>query len=59
MQISMGKSILQQCKYLRSTHVCLETKAQLAQALMMSRVLNGANTLLLKATDIRRRDGFG
>ena len=52
-------STLRQCKYLCSTHVSLKTKAQLAQALIISRVLYGANTLLMKATDIRRWDCFG
>ena len=53
MRIGMGKSTLQQYEYLHSTCVGLETKAQLTQVLIMSRVLYHATTLSLKATDIR------
>ena len=59
MRIDMGNPPFRGVNTCVLPNASQETKAQLSQARIMSRVLYGATTLLLKANDIRPKDSFG
>ena len=58
-RIAMAKQSINQCSYIKSTHIDLEVKMLLIKSLVMAKLTYGASTWTMKKNDLVALDAFG
>ena len=59
MRVGMGKAAMRNCRYLKMERVSIDLKVALIRSLVLSKVLYGSNTWILKKADIKKLNAFG